>query len=196
MIIVIDNYDSFTYNLVHYFGEMHPKIRVYRNDEITVQEIEAQNPDFIVISPGPGAPKEAGISKEVILQLGPRIPTLGICLGHQCLGEAYGGNVSGAPRLMHGKTSSIHHYKSELFVGISSPFSATRYHSLIVKEQGLPEELEIIAFTRDGEIMGLRHREYPVYGLQFHPESILTKKGKQILKNFLDINLPVKQGAI
>ena len=196
MIIVIDNYDSFTYNLVQYFGEMHPDIRVYRNDEITIQEIEAQNPDFIVISPGPGAPKEAGISKEVILQLGPRIPILGICLGHQCLGEAYGGIVSGAPRLMHGKTSSIYHYKSELFVGISSPFTATRYHSLIVEEEGLPEELEIIAFTRDGEIMGLHHREYPVYGLQFHPESILTKKGKQILKNFLDNKVPVKQGAI
>ncbi len=196
MIIVIDNYDSFTYNLVQYFGEMHPDIRVYRNDEITIQEIEAQNPDFIVISPGPGAPKEAGISKEVILQLGPRIPILGICLGHQCLGEAYGGIVSGAPRLMHGKTSSIYHYKSELFVGISSPFTATRYHSLIVEEEGLPEELEIIAFTRDGEIMGLHHREYPVYGLQFHPESILTKKGKQILKNFLDNKVPVKQGTI
>ncbi len=196
MILVIDNYDSFTYNLVQYFGEMHPDIRVYRNDEITIQEIEAQNPDFIVISPGPGTPKDAGISKEVILQLGPRIPILGICLGHQCLGEAYGGKVSAAPRLMHGKTSSIYHDKSELFVGIPSPFSATRYHSLIVKEDGLPEELEIIAFTREGEIMGLRHRAYPVFGLQIHPESILTKKGKQILKNFLAMNLSVKQGAI
>jgi len=196
MIIVIDNYDSFTYNLVQYFGVMHPDIHVFRNDEITVQEIEARNPDFIVISPGPGTPQEAGISKEVILQLGPKIPILGICLGHQCLGEAYGGIVSGAPRLMHGKTSSIYHYKSELFVGISSPFTATRYHSLIVEEEGLPEELEIIAFTRDGEIMGLHHREYPIYGLQFHPESILTKKGKQILKNFLEIKVPVKQGAI
>ena len=196
MILVIDNYDSFTYNLVQYFGEMHPDICVYRNDEITIQEIEAQNPDFIVISPGPGTPKDAGISKEVILQLGPRIPILGICLGHQCLGEAYGGNVSAATRLMHGKTSSIYHDKSELFVGIPSPFSATRYHSLIVQEDGLPEELTINAFTRDGEIMGLRHREYPVFGLQFHPESILTKKGKQILKNFLAMNLSVKQGAI
>ncbi len=196
MIIVIDNYDSFTYNLVQYFGVMHPDIHVFRNDEITVQEIEARNPDFIVISPGPGTPQEAGISKQVILQLGPKIPILGICLGHQCLGEAYGGIVSGAPRLMHGKTSSIYHYKSELFVGISSPFTATRYHSLIVEEEGLPEELEIIAFTRNGEIMGLHHREYPIYGLQFHPESILTKKGKQILKNFLEIKVPVKQGAI
>ncbi len=196
MIIVIDNYDSFTYNLVQYFGVLHPDIHVFRNDEITVREIEARNPDFIVISPGPGTPQEAGISKQVILQLGPQIPILGICLGHQCLGEAYGGIVSGAPRLMHGKTSSIYHYKSELFVGISSPFTATRYHSLIVEEEGLPEELEIIAFTRNGEIMGLHHREYPVYGLQFHPESILTKKGKQILKNFLEIKVPVKQGAI
>ncbi len=196
MIIVIDNYDSFTYNLVQYFGEMHPDIRVHRNDEISIQEIETQNPDFIVISPGPGTPKEAGISEEVIFELGPRIPILGICLGHQCLGEAYGGIVSAAPRLMHGKTSSIHHYASELFVGIPNPFPATRYHSLIVEEDGLPEELEIIAFTRRGEIMGLRHREYPVFGLQFHPESILTKKGKQILKNFLGIKMPIEQGVI
>ncbi len=196
MIIVIDNYDSFTYNLVQYLGEMHLDIRVYRNDEITIQEIEAQNPDFIVISPGPGTPEDAGISKEVILQLGTRIPILGVCLGHQCLGEVYGGIVTGAPRLMHGKTSSIYHYKSELFNGIPSPFSATRYHSLIVEEEGLPEELEIIAFTRTGEIMGLRHKEFPVFGLQFHPESILTKEGKQILKNFLAIKLSVKQGAI
>ena len=196
MITVIDNYDSFTYNLVQYFGEMHPDIRVFRNDSITVQEIEAQDPDFIVISPGPGAPDDAGISKDVLLHLGSRIPILGICLGHQCLGEAFGGIVSGAPRLMHGKTSSIYHYGDELFRGLSSPFTATRYHSLIVNEAGLPEELEVIAFTREGEIMGLRHREYPIFGLQFHPESILTEKGKTILKNFLKIKTPEYESVI
>ncbi len=195
MIVVIDNYDSFTYNLVQYLGEMDADIHVYRNDEITVQEIEALNPDFIVISPGPGAPDEAGISKEVILELGPRFPILGICLGHQCLGEVYGGVVQRAARLVHGKTSRIYHYKNELFTGIPSPFTATRYHSLIVEEEGLPEALEIIAFTNDGEIMGLRHKEYPVYGLQFHPESILTEAGKQILKNFLALKVSVRAGA-
>lgn len=191
MITVIDNYDSFTYNLVQYLGELDPNICVYRNDEITVAEIEAQQPDFIIISPGPGTPKDAGISKEVILKLGPRFPILGICLGHQCLGEVYGGEVNRAPRLLHGKTSQIYHYKSELFIGIPSPFTATRYHSLIVEEDGLPEELEIIAFTDEGEIMGLKHKEFPVYGLQFHPESILTKVGKQILKNFTSIKIPI-----
>lgn len=196
MIVVIDNYDSFTYNLVQYFGEMHPDIRVFRNDAISTQEIDSLAPDFIVISPGPGAPGEAGISKEVILQLGPRIPTLGICLGQQCIGEAYGGIVASAPRLMHGKTSAIYHYGDELFSGLSSPFTATRYHSLIVNEDGLPKELEIIAFTREGEIMGLRHRDFPIFGLQFHPESILTEKGKTILKNFLTIKMPVYQSVI
>lgn len=191
MITVIDNYDSFTFNLVQYLGELDPNICVYRNDEISVDEIESQKPDFIIISPGPGTPSDAGISKDVILNLGPKVPTLGICLGHQCLGEVFGGVVQRAPRLMHGKTSSIHHYKNELFTGILSPFVATRYHSLIVEEKGLPDDLEIIAFTSQGEIMGLRHKQYPIYGLQFHPESILTKAGKQILKNFISLKVAV-----
>ena len=190
MIIVIDNYDSFTYNLVQLLGVMDSDIRVFRNDEISVDEIDSANPDFIIISPGPGTPKDAGISKEVLLKLGPKYPVLGICLGHQCIGEVFGGVVSRASRLMHGKTSSIYHYSNELFAGIQSPFTATRYHSLIVEEDSLPKELEIIAFTDGGTIMGLRHKEYPIFGLQFHPESILTKEGKQILKNFLKIKKP------
>lgn len=191
MISVIDNYDSFTFNLVQYLGELDPNISVYRNDEISIEELEAQNPDFIVISPGPGVPADAGISKEVIRKLGSRFPILGICLGHQCIGEVYGGKVQRAPRLMHGKTSPIHHNHSELFSGIPNPFEATRYHSLIVEEEGLPEELEIIAFTSEGEVMGLQHRQYPVYGLQFHPESILTHVGKKILNNFISLKMAV-----
>ncbi len=189
MITVIDNYDSFTFNLVQYLGELHPDILVVRNDQTNVEDIRAQNPDFIVISPGPGDPDDAGISKQVIRELGPEIPVLGICLGHQCLGEVYGGKVERAPRLMHGKTSPIHHKMDALFEGLPSPFEATRYHSLIVEEDGLPEELEVIAQTSEGEIMGLKHRQYPVYGLQFHPESILTQGGKQILKNFLTLKV-------
>jgi len=196
MIIAIDNYDSFTYNLVQYLGLMDPDINVFRNDEITVQEIEEKKPDFIIISPGPGTPDEAGISKELIIQLGPNIPILGICLGHQSLGEVYGGIVVRTSILMHGKTSLIFHDEDELFANLPNPFIATRYHSLIVEKEGLPEELEIIASTEDGIIMGLRHREYPVFGLQFHPESILTKKGEQILRNFLAIKMPENQGAI
>ncbi|MBN2502723.1 MAG: aminodeoxychorismate/anthranilate synthase component II [Anaerolineales bacterium] len=190
MITVIDNYDSFTFNLVQYLGELHPDIHVIRNDETSVEEIRAQHPDFIVISPGPGEPGDAGISKQVILELGPNIPVLGICLGHQCLGEVYGGKVERAPRLMHGKTSPIYHQADAIFDGLPSPFEATRYHSLIVEEDGLPEALEVIAQTSEGEIMGLKHRQYPVYGLQFHPESILTQGGKQILKNFLTLKVP------
>lgn len=190
MIAVIDNYDSFTYNLVQLFGELDANISVYRNDQITVEELEAKNPDFIVISPGPGRPDDAGISKDVIMQLGETRPILGICLGHQSIGEVFGGKVLRAPRLMHGKTSRIYHYNHPLFQGISSPFQATRYHSLIVEEENLPEELEIIAFTNDSEIMGLAHRSLPIYGLQFHLESILTPDGKQILANFLSLKIP------
>lgn len=191
MILMIDNYDSFTYNLVQYLGEFEPQIEVIRNDEANVEEIEALSPDFIFISPGPGTPNDAGISKQVIRQLGTRIPILGICLGHQCLGEVFGGTVTNAPRLMHGKTSPVYHYLHPLFDGVPNPFEATRYHSLIVQEASLPAELEVIAFTKEGEIMGLSHREYPIFGLQFHPESILTKSGKHILRNFMSLKVPV-----
>lgn len=186
MLIVIDNYDSFTYNLVQYLGEMGADPRVYRNDEITTAGIAALNPNHIVISPGPGAPEDAGISKEVIRDLGAKTPILGVCLGHQCIGEVYGGTVSRAGRLMHGKTSQVYHYGGPLFTGIGSPFTATRYHSLIVQEP-LPEDLIVTAFTKEGEVMGVQHRTLPVHGVQFHPESILTTSGKQILKNFLAV---------
>ncbi|NUM48693.1 MAG: aminodeoxychorismate/anthranilate synthase component II [Anaerolineales bacterium] len=186
MLLIIDNYDSFTYNLVQYLGELGAEIEVYRNDQITVDALAARNPAQIVISPGPGDPDDAGISKEVIRQFGPHIPTLGVCLGHQCIGEVFGGKVSRAPRLMHGKTSPVYHYGGGLFTGVPSPFEATRYHSLIV-EDPLPDALEITAFTKEGEMMALRHKEHPIYGVQFHPESILTTYGKQILKNFLAV---------
>ena len=186
MVLVIDNYDSFTYNLVQYLGELGAELRVARNDEITVDEIAALRPDHIVISPGPGTPDDGGISNEVIRRLGPTTPILGVCLGHQCMGQVYGGVVSRAPRLMHGKTSSVYHNGQGLFNGVPSPFTATRYHSLIVEEP-LPEALAVTAFTRDGEVMGLQHREYPVVGVQFHPESILTEHGKRILQNFLNM---------
>ena len=184
MLIVIDNYDSFTYNLVQYLGELGADVCVYRNDAISAAEIDALNPTHVVISPGPGTPTEAGISGEVIKRLGTRTPILGVCLGHQCMGELFGGKVIRALRLMHGKTSMIRHGGVGLFAGIPTPFEATRYHSLIVQEP-LPQELEVTATTAEGEIMGLRHRQYPIFGVQFHPESILTQYGKQILKNFL-----------
>jgi len=184
MIVMIDNYDSFTYNLVQYLGELGAEVSVYRNDATSVEEIRALEPSHIVISPGPGDPSEAGISREVIRVLGPDTPTLGVCLGHQCIGEAFGGRVVRAERLMHGKTSRIYHYSEDLFIDLPSPFQATRYHSLVV-DNPLPEALVTTAFTRRGELMGLRHREYPIYGVQFHPESILTPAGKRILKNFL-----------
>lgn len=188
MIAVIDNYDSFTYNLVQYLGEMGAQVQVFRNDAVTVAELERLDPSHVVISPGPGDPSDAGISCEVIRSLGagqsPR-PVLGVCLGHQCIGEVFGGKVVRAPRLMHGKTSPVYHYGTDLFQGVPSPFEATRYHSLIV--ENLPDELQTTAFTLEGELMGVKHRVYPVYGVQFHPESILTVEGKQILRNFLAV---------
>lgn len=185
MIVVIDNYDSFTYNLVQYLGELGEEVRVFRNDQVTLDEIRALQPDQIVISPGPGDPSDGGISNDVIGELGQTTPVLGVCLGHQCIGQVYGGVVSRAPRLMHGKTSSVYHQGRGLFNGIPSPFQATRYHSLIVEEP-LPDCLEVTAFTRDGEVMALRHKELPVVGVQFHPESILTEHGRRILQNFIE----------
>jgi 3-deoxy-7-phosphoheptulonate synthase len=185
MIVIIDNYDSFTYNLAQYIGELGAEVQVYRNDAVTPDEVAALNPSHIVISPGPGDPSDAGISREVIRQLGPKIPTLGVCLGHQCIGEVFGGKVVRAPRLMHGKTSPIQHNSDPLFKGVPQPFEATRYHSLVVEPETFPDELKVTAKTAEGEIMALRHREYPIMGVQFHPESVLTPYGKQILKNFL-----------
>ena len=187
MILVLDNYDSFTYNLVQYFGELGADLRVVRNDRITVAEIEALAPERIIVSPGPCTPSEAGISSEVIKTFGPRLPILGVCLGHQCIGEVYGGEVVRADRLMHGKTSPIIHHGQGVFKDLPSPFEATRYHSLIVKRDTLPDILEITAETAEGEIMGLRHKTLPVHGVQFHPESILTTEGKRLLKNFLEL---------
>jgi len=190
MLLVIDNYDSFTYNLVQYFGELGADLKVYRNDEITIDEIRELAPDKICISPGPCTPAEAGISCDVVRAFGKTIPILGVCLGHQCIGQVFGGDVIRADRLMHGKTSPILHEGQSLFEGLPDPFEATRYHSLIVKRETFPEELEITAETAEHEIMGLRHREYPIHGLQFHPESILTEHGKQLLQNFLDLPSP------
>lgn len=185
MILMIDNYDSFTYNLVQYLGEMGQQLRVYRNDKITIEEIEAMKPDKIVISPGPCTPTEAGISLEVIAHFAGRVPMLGVCLGHQSIGQAFGGEVVRAQRLMHGKTSLIHHDGEGVFKDVPNPFEATRYHSLLVRRESIPSCLQITAETDEREIMGLRHREYPIEGVQFHPESILTQDGKKILANFV-----------
>ncbi len=185
MLLVIDNYDSFTYNLVQYFGELGADPVVRRNDAITADEVETMRPSKIVISPGPGTPADAGISMELIRRFGPKIPILGVCLGHQCMGEVYGGKVVRAERLMHGKTSPIRHDGLGVFAGLPNPFEATRYHSLIVEKVSVPKSLLVSADTVEGEIMGLRHREYPVHGVQFHPESILSKEGKDLLANFL-----------
>jgi anthranilate synthase component 2 len=189
MLVMIDNYDSFTYNLVQYFGELYKgEIRVFRNDTIDVSAIERLSPQYIVVSPGPCTPKEAGISVEVIQKLGPRIPLLGVCLGHQGIGFAFGGNVIRAPYLMHGKVSAIHHTAAGIYDGLPNPFTATRYHSLIIERSTCPACLEITSETDDGLIMGVRHREFPIYGVQFHPEAILTEGGKTLLKNFLEQN--------
>lgn len=185
MILVIDNYDSFTYNLVQYLGELGEEVKVSRNDEITIQEIEALAPDHILISPGPCTPNEAGISLELLQHFKGIIPIFGVCLGHQAIGQAFGGNVIRAERLMHGKTSPIHHNGTSVFEGLESPFIATRYHSLIVERDSLPDCLEITAETAEGEIMALRHKEYPIEGVQFHPESIITDHGHTMLRNFL-----------
>jgi anthranilate synthase/aminodeoxychorismate synthase-like glutamine amidotransferase len=185
MLLVIDNYDSFTYNLVQYFGELGAEPLVKRNDEIMPDEVAALRPERICISPGPCTPNEAGISCEVIRRFGPTTPLLGVCLGHQSIGHVYGGDVVRAGRLMHGKTSPIHHKGTGIFAGLPSPFEATRYHSLLVKWETFPASLEITAWTEEQEIMGLRHREFPIHGVQFHPESILTLEGKKLLKNFL-----------
>lgn len=192
MIIVIDNYDSFTYNLVQYIGELGAElpiaqdIRVYRNDKISLDEIRQQQPDAIVISPGPGRPEDAGISPDIIRELGSSTPIFGVCLGHQAMGLVFGGQITSAPTLMHGKTSEVHHNNTGVFRGLENPFLATRYHSLVIERQSCPEELEITAWVDDGTIMGVRHRNYPhIEGVQFHPESILTQAGKQLLRNFL-----------
>ncbi len=199
MIAVIDNYDSFTYNLVQYLGELGAEVQVFRNDGVSLKELDPLALTHVVISPGPGTPDDAGISRQVIAGMGSRLPILGVCLGHQCIGEVFGGRVVRAPRLMHGKTSKIHHDGAGLFAGLPLPFEATRYHSLIVDEP-LPECLMRTAFTAEGELMGLRHRELPIFGVQFHPESILTPEGKQLLANFLvmreDSRRPGGLGAV
>ncbi|MEE8380452.1 MAG: aminodeoxychorismate/anthranilate synthase component II [Thermodesulfobacteriota bacterium] len=188
MLLMIDNYDSFTYNLVQYFGELGEEIEVFRNDKISIPEIEKLNPEMLVISPGPGTPENAGVSLDMINHFKGKIPILGVCLGHQCIGAVFGGKIVSAPRLMHGKTSFIHHDGKDIFQGLSNPFEATRYHSLVVEKKSIPDCLEITAWTDQQEIMGLKHKNYLVIGVQFHPESILTKEGKQLLKNFLNLS--------
>jgi len=188
MLLMIDNYDSFTYNIVQYFGQLGEDVQVFRNDRITLDEIGALNPARLVISPGPCSPEEAGISVEAIRHFAGKVPILGVCLGHQAMGSAFGGKVVRSSTLMHGKTSPIHHNGKELFLGLPNPFQATRYHSLIVERATLPECLEITAWVEEGEIMGLRHRDLPLWGVQFHPESILTEGGMEILRNFLEMS--------
>ena len=188
MILLIDNYDSFTYNLVQRLGEIDPNVdlRVVRNDRITIEEIEASRPSRLIISPGPCTPSEAGISNEVVRRFAPTVPLLGVCLGHQCIGAALGGRIVRAGRIMHGKTSWIHHDGKAIYRGLPNPFEATRYHSLVIEPGTLPDDLELVAWTEEGEIMGVRHKQFPLEGVQFHPESFLTLEGMKLLKNFLD----------
>ncbi|MBO8158771.1 aminodeoxychorismate/anthranilate synthase component II [Thermosyntropha sp.] len=186
MILVLDNYDSFTYNLVQYLEESEEETLIFKNDRITVQEIAELNPRGIVISPGPGRPQDAGISVEIILKLGDKIPVLGVCLGHQAIAYAFGGTVKVNWRIMHGKISKIYHDGKGIYKGLSNPFAATRYHSLIVDKKGLPDDIMVVSSTKEGEVMGIRHRYLPIEGVQFHPESIMTAEGKKIIKNFID----------
>jgi anthranilate synthase/aminodeoxychorismate synthase-like glutamine amidotransferase len=187
MMLVIDNYDSFTYNLVQYLGEMRVDLQVHRNDRISLEQIAAMKPERILISPGPCSPRESGLSNEIIRRFGQQVPTLGVCLGHQCIGHVFGGNVIVNYRMMHGKVSLIKHNGRDLFAGLPNPFEATRYHSLVIERQSLPDCLELTAQTDEGEIMGVRHKQFPIWGVQFHPESILTQNGRQILANFLKL---------
>ena len=189
MVLVLDNYDSFTYNLVQYLGELKADVLVYRNDEVTVEQIESDNPERILVSPGPCTPHEAGLSNDVIIHFGGKLPIMGVCLGHQCIGHAFGGDIAVNYRMMHGKTSPITHNGKDLFKNIPSPYVTTRYHSLIVKRETLPVCLEVTAETEEGEIMGLRHKELPIWGVQFHPESILTEHGHTMMQNFLDLTV-------
>ena len=188
MVLMIDNYDSFTYNLVQYFGELGADLIVYRNDKISISQVNKLDPEKIIISPGPCTPNEAGISCQLIRDYAGRVPILGVCLGHQCIGQVFGGNIVRANRLMHGKTSPIYHKNREIFQGLPSPFDATRYHSLIIQNDSLPDCLELTAWTDEEEIMGIQHKEMTIYGVQFHPESILTIEGKKLLGNFLYTN--------
>jgi anthranilate synthase/aminodeoxychorismate synthase-like glutamine amidotransferase len=184
-LLVVDNYDSFTYNLVQLFGEMDVDLVVKRNDEVSIDEIKKLKPDRVCISPGPGRPENAGVSSDLIRELGPSVPILGVCLGHQCIGQVFGGEIVRAEKLMHGKTAMIHHQRRGVFDNLVEPLEATRYHSLVVRRESFPDSLEITAETDDGEIMGLQHRQFPIHGVQFHPESILTLEGKKLLANFL-----------
>jgi len=189
MVLVIDNYDSFTYNLVQYLGELGAKPLVFRNDKIKIEAIKKLGPDFIIISPGPGSPKDAGISNSVVKTFSGKIPILGVCLGHQCIGEVFGCPIVRAARIMHGKTSEIYHNNKGIFKNVKNPFEATRYHSLIIKRDSIPNNiLDIAAYTKEDEVMGVKHKQHHTWGVQFHPESILTSEGKKILKNFLDLS--------